>query len=106
MPPVSRRIEDDKQFGVSVGKKSHIVQGTFHLAVLQTADGLTHHIRIVDRTNKMLRYVLRHDQREYLVMLSMVEVVEGAQVTCLICASKGPERADDDEPEDRPVDGG
>lgn len=89
------KIDDDKQFGVSTGKKSHLVGGTFQPAVLQTADGLTHHIRIIDRTNKMLRYVLRHDQREYLVLLSMVEVPIGEQVTCLICVSKGPESVED-----------
>lgn len=82
-------LEDNKQFGVMlhIEKKAH---PPFQHAVLQTTDGLTHYIHIIDRTNKMLRYVLGHDQRAYLVMLSMVQVLFDTPVTCLTCLSKGP----------------
>lgn len=92
-------MDESNYFGVSTGKTSRIVRGTFPLSHLRTRDDLVHHIRIVDKTNKLLRYVLRHDQREYLVTLAMVEVLPEAHVTCLICVEKGPERAVSDDEE-------
>jgi hypothetical protein len=102
MPRVSRPVDEDKQFGVSTGKTSHTIYGAFKLAGLRTADGLIHHIRIIDQTGKWLRYVLRHDQREYLIVVASIEVLENTQVNCLICVEKGPERVDVVETEDGP----
>ena len=90
-------VTDDKSFGVSVGRTSAWLEGpTTSLAILETSDGLTHHIRIIDNTKKWLRYVLRHDQREYLIAVSTVKLFTEGPVTCLICADLGPERRAND----------
>ncbi len=87
---------NDKMFGVYTGKKYSIIavssEGPSPLAVLETRDGLTHHIRVVDRTAKYLRYVLRHDQKEFLIVVGDVVVhPPTTPVNCITCLARGPE---------------
>jgi hypothetical protein len=81
---------DVKVFGVFTGI-AEMGRAPLNLAVLRTADGLTHHIRIIQHTSKWLRYVLRHDQKAYLLVNTGVEALD-TPVTCVICIAKGPER--------------
>lgn len=80
----------DARFGVFTGTRSYGGEG-FEVAVLRTTDGLTHHILVVEHTKKWLRYVLRHDQKEYLLVSTSVEVLLDEPITCVICLAKGPE---------------
>lgn len=89
-------VPNDKMFGVYTGKKSSLIavpsEGPNPLAVLETSDGLTHHIRVVDRTAKYLRYVLRHDQKEFLIVVGDVVVHPPTTlVNCITCLARGPE---------------
>lgn len=85
-------MPDEKPFGVYTGQTNYWINSEAELAVLKTADGLTHHIRIVDHSKKWLRYVLRHDQKQYLLVSGTLEVLKDALVTCVICVAKGQEQ--------------
>lgn len=87
---------NDKMYGVYTGKKSSLVavpnEGPNPLAVLETHDGTRHHIRVVDQTAKYLRYVLRHEQKEFLIVVGDVVVHPPTTlVNCITCLARGPE---------------
>jgi len=84
-------MSDEKPFGVYTGQSNHWFNGEAALRILRTPDGVTHHIRVESFSKKWLRYVLRHDQKLYLLVSASADVVDDVPITCVICLAKGPE---------------
>lgn len=89
-------------YGVYTGTRSRIVEYVkgqpVPIKVMETSDGITHWIRVVQHTKKWLRYALRHDGKEYTIVENMVKVSDEGTVTCLDCARLGPEYPESEDP--------